>query len=150
MTPNPPPPDASGEAQGLGLAPRLLVSFGIFSYAVVVPLLEANASHLLNPAWPPHARIHEAWQLITHSALGAFAAWRLWRHQDLRTACLLNGLIMGSFLLAHGLQGTYGGSMVVEGRGELKVMGLNVGIGGFLLGLILNGIALLMEAPKGR
>lgn len=150
MTGPRPSSPSPGEGRGPGFAPRLLTTLGILTYAVAVPILEVNPSHLTNPFWPPHARTHEAWQVITNSALGTFAAWRLWRHQDLRTATIINGLVMGSFLIAHALQSCYGGSMGVEGRGELSVFGVNLGVGGFLLALGLGGVACLLERGKDR
>lgn len=127
----------------LPLAPRVLATVGLALYVVAVPVLEVNSSHVFNPAWAPHARVHEVWQLLTNAALGIFAAWRLWRHHDLRTASAINGLVMLSFLAAFFLRDTYGGSMVVEGRGELRLLGLNVAVLGFGLGLASNAAALL-------
>lgn len=122
----------------LPLSVRLLASLGIGFYAVVVPLLEVNDSHVFNPAWVPHARVHEVWQLIANSSLGLFAAWRLWRRHDLGTATIVNGIVMLAFLAAYALRDTYGGSMVVEGRGELRLLGLNLAVLGFSLGLLAN------------
>lgn len=132
------------------LSVRLLASVGIVFYAVVVPLLEVNASHVFNPAWVPHARIHEVWQLLANTGLGVFAAWRLWRHHDLRTATAINALVMLSFLAAFALRDTYGGSMVVEGRGELRVLGLNIAVAGFGLALLCHAAALCLHRPPPR
>lgn len=41
--------------------PKLLVTIGILFYALAVPLLEINATHVFNPEWVPHARLHEVW-----------------------------------------------------------------------------------------
>ena len=35
-----------------------------------VPILDINATHVFNPDWTPHVRIHEVWQLLTNSSLG--------------------------------------------------------------------------------
>jgi hypothetical protein len=129
----------------LSLSVRLLASLGIGFYAAFVPLLEVNVSHVFNPAWVPHARVHEVWQLITNSSLGLFAAWRLWRRHDFRTASIINGVIMLSFLAAYALRDAYGGSMVVEGRGELRLLGLNLAIFGFGLGLLANVAACVLH-----
>ena len=137
-------------ASPLPLAVRLLATVGIAFYAVAVPLLEVNASHVFNPAWGPHARIHEVWQLIANTSLGLFAAWRLWRRHDLRTATALNAIVMLSFLAAYALRDTYGGSMVVEGRGELRLVGLNIGVFGFGLALLCHGAALWLQRRRAN
>ena len=134
----------------LSLAVRLLASLGIGFYAVVVPLLEVNDSHVFNPAWVPHARVHEVWQLLTNSALGLFAAWRLWRRHELCTATVVNGIVMLAFLAAYALRDTYGGSMVVEGRGELRLLGLNIAVFGFGLALLGNVAACVLHHRASR
>lgn len=129
----------------VALAPRILVTVGILFYAVAVPILEVNDSHVFNPAWVPHARIHEVWQLLTNSSLGLFAAWRLWRRHDLATASVIGALVMLSFLAAFSLRDSYGGSMIVEGRGELRLLGVNIAVLGFGLALLCNAAALLLH-----
>lgn len=132
------------------LCTRLLISVGIVFYAAVVPLLEVNASHVFNPAWVPHARVHEVWQLLANTTLGLFAAWRLWRHHDVRTASTINVIVMLSFLAAFALRDTYGGSMVVEGRGELRLLGLNLAVVGFGLALLCHAAALWIHCRATR
>ncbi|MBI2518298.1 MAG: hypothetical protein HYV95_15570 [Opitutae bacterium] len=132
------------------LSVRLLVSVGIAFYAVAVPVLEVNASHVFNPAWVPHTRIHEVWQLLTNTSLGLFAAWRLWRHHDLRTATALNAAVMLSFLTAYALRDTYGGSMIVEGRGELRLLGMNIAVLGYGAALVGNAVALGLHRSSGE
>jgi len=127
------------------LTPRLLATVGIIFYAIAVPVLEVNTTHVFNPAWVPHARLHEVWQLLANTSLGLFAAWRLWRHRDLDTASALNGLVMISFLAAYLIRDSYGGSMILEGRGELRLLGLNIAVFGFGLALLCNAVALLLH-----
>lgn len=93
----------------------------------------------------PHARVHEVWQLLTNTALGRYAAWRLWRHHDLRTASVINSVVMVSFLAAFLVRDSYGGSMVVEGRGELRLLGLNIAVFGFWLALLCNAAAVWLQ-----
>lgn len=40
---------------GVIMAAKILVSLGVVVYALVVPLLEINASHVFNSDWP-HTR----------------------------------------------------------------------------------------------
>jgi hypothetical protein len=36
-----------------------------------------NRTHLFNPAWPPHAKLHDAWTVVLGAALGGTALWLL-------------------------------------------------------------------------
>ena len=40
---------------------------------VVIPVFELKSTHLTNPEWPSHARLHEAWQLLTNAAISVIA-----------------------------------------------------------------------------
>lgn len=77
---------------------------------VLVPVLEVNDSHLVNPDWPAHARLHEAWQLLTNAALGVAAAWLAVIGRE-RLGAALALLVVGPLLAAYALRGLYGGSM---------------------------------------
>ena len=48
-------------------------------FIILVPFLEISDTHLLNPDWPAHARLHEAWQLLTNASLSALALLLVWR-----------------------------------------------------------------------
>ncbi len=122
---------------------KLLGSLAIAIYAGVVPVLELNATHLFNPEWPPHARTHEAWQLITNSAMGGFALWVLWRRSDVRLAGTLSIIVMGSFLAAHALQPFYGGSMALSATLPARTLfGLDLGVAGAWLAVVLAAASL--------
>ena len=79
-------------------------------------LLDWQPNHLLNPAWPPHARFHGGLLLFTLAGVAATALWLLWRRSAepvvaIRAAALLllaywtplfyvNSLVPGSSLWA--------------------------------------------------
>lgn len=109
-----------GARAGLAAA-ALLIGAG-------VPVLEVNATHVFNPAWPAHARLHEVWQLITHSLLMAFCLIRLWRDADVRLPALLVLLVSGGFCMAFALRDLYGGSMLHPDGTELAWQGMNVAV----------------------
>ncbi|MDX5297840.1 MAG: hypothetical protein LPK85_02695, partial [Gammaproteobacteria bacterium] len=74
---------------------KIHLTLGILLYALAVPFLELNDTHLFNPEWVAHARLHEAWQLITNSAIGAYAAWLIWARDDVRLPSLLALMVTG-------------------------------------------------------
>ncbi|MDU9403907.1 hypothetical protein RTH46_15555 [Pseudomonas sp. zfem004] len=124
---------------------KLLVTVGIVFYAVVVPILEINDTHVFNQAWAPHARLHETWQLFTNTALGAFSVWLVWGRNDLRLASLLTLFVTGGFLLAYWLRDGYGGSMVLSDGSEKMIMGVNLGLLAYTLAIVLAGIAVAID-----
>jgi hypothetical protein len=124
---------------------RLLSSLAILLFALAVPLLEINATHVFNPDWPAHARLHEVWQLITNSALGGVALWWVWVRGDVRLPALLTLLVTGGFLAAYLLRSTYGGSMVHSDGSEKLVLGLSIGVVGFGAAVLLVVIAVVLD-----
>lgn len=90
---------------------RVLVTLGVAIFAIVVPALEINASHVFNPEWPPHARLHEVWQLTTNCAIGALCLWLAWIRGNVRLAGVLTIIVMGGALFAHAIEDSYGGSL---------------------------------------
>ena len=79
-------------------------------FVVLVPALEINASHLVNPDWPAHARLHEAWQLLTNAALCITASWLAVIGRE-RLGAGLALLVVVPLLSAYALRGLYGGSI---------------------------------------
>jgi hypothetical protein len=133
---------------------RLLVTFGILLYAFAVPVLEVNATHLLNPYWVAHARLHEAWQLATNTSIGLLSLWLAWRRNEIRIPAFLTFTVAGGFLVAYALRDAYGGSMRHTDGSELTALGFNVGVIGFGVAVALAAIALVLarnsRAPSER
>ncbi|WDG77874.1 hypothetical protein PUP68_18660 [Pseudomonas chlororaphis] len=127
---------------------KLFVTIGIIFYAVVVPVLEINETHVFNPAWEPHARLHEVWQLFTNTAIGAFSLWLVWLKGNLRLSSLLTLLVTGGFLAAYGLRQSYGGSMVLTDGSEKLILGVNLGLFAYTLAILLAAIAVVIDRRK--
>ena len=58
---------------------RLILSGAAVGTIIGTGRADLNATHVLNPAWPPHARFHNAtgWGTVAGSQL--LALWLLWR-----------------------------------------------------------------------
>lgn len=128
---------------------RLFITFCVLVFAVVIPILETNASHVFNPNWTPHARFHEVWQLLTNCGLGLLCLWLAWVKNQIRLASVLVTLVMGGILIAHAIQDIYGGS-VLSGNTSKTVLGLELSI--FVAGLtiILALGAALLESRSEK
>ncbi len=127
---------------------KLIITFSIFLYAVVVPYLEINNTHVFNPDWTPHVRIHEVWQLFTNSVIGALCLWMVWLKQKLNLSAILSMIVTGSFLVAYLLQDLYGGSMKYLDGSEKTILGINIGVFGFGIAFILLAVSFILRSKK--
>ncbi len=110
---------------------KIAITFSVILYAIVVPFLDINETHVWNPDWTPHARIHEVWQLITNSSIGVLCLWLVWYKREVQISTLLSLIVMGGFLLAFFLKDGYGGSMKYLDGSEKTVLGINLAVLGF-------------------
>lgn len=69
--------------------------------------VDANRTHLFNPAWPPHARFHDA-QTISLAALLGGGLYALHRRDDAATGAALPALFWASMASAFLYPGTGG------------------------------------------
>lgn len=131
------------------MIPKLLVTIGVLFYALAVPLLEINATHVFNAESVPHARLHGVWQLATNTAFGVFGLWLIWFRRELRLAAVLTFLVTGGFLVAYVTRGAYGGSMVLSDGSEKTLMGINLRVFAFGLAILLSLLALALDRRGG-
>ena len=127
---------------------KFAITFSVLLYAVAVPYLEINDTHVFNPDWTPHVRIHEVWQLITNSSIGLLCLWLVWIKKENRVSALISLLVTGGFLIAFALQDGYGGSMKYLDGTEKTLLGMNIGVVGF--GLAFSLIVLSFIPCIGR
>jgi hypothetical protein len=131
------------------VAARILITIGVLVYALAVPLLELNDTHVFNPEWSPHARLHEIWQLATNSMIGLLALWLAWGKGSVRIPAVLGLLVMGGFLVAYASRELYGGSMVLSaGSVERTLFGLNLGVIGAVIVVVTAVAALALGARE--
>lgn len=95
---------------------RVLLTVLWISVAVGPIANDFNATHLFNPDWPPHARLHMMTVFTSAVAIalyGLFATWgpTLSRLQSLRQSTLLGLLYVFGLCVAATSIPLYGGSM---------------------------------------
>jgi len=127
---------------------KATITFSIILYAIVVPLLEINNTHVFNPDWTPHVRTHEVWQLITNSSIGLLSLWLVLIKKETTISAMLSLLITGSFLVAFILKDYYGGSMKYLDGSEKALLGVNIGILGFGIAFIVVLFSLFINKLK--
>jgi len=129
---------------------KILISLGVLVYMVLIPYLEMNASHVFNPQWPGHARLHEVWQLTTNISLGLVALWLSWKEQRIQMAAVISICVMGGVLVAHMSEGLYEGTLL-SGNIARTVLGLELAAFVALVVVILSVVAILIDRrQKGR
>ncbi len=96
---------------------RIILTIPAVFLAIVPPLVDLNETHVLNPLWIGHARLHTVWLLATNSLVSLTAIVILWRPilESLRLSVILAGVLVGSvltgFFVAAATQSSYGGSL---------------------------------------
>lgn len=119
----------------------LSVALCAFVLSAVIPFMEISESHLFNPEWPSHARLHEAWQLIENAAISILALILVWKGIAPRLGIVLGLILSTSFLIAWLAGPLYGGSMVHSDGTEFTIGGISVVVVGVavIAGLLLLG-----------
>jgi hypothetical protein len=131
-------------------AAQVALTLGALIYGAVVPLLELNETHVWDPAWVPHARLHEVWQLITNSGFALLSLWWIWLERRTRLPAVIAAVITGGFLAAYVLRDGYGGSMAHSNGVEKRLAGINLGVFGFVLVNAFSLIALRSLRARER
>lgn len=127
---------------------KIAITFCVLLYAVIVPFLDINETHVWNPDWTPHARIHEVWQLITNSSIGILCLWLVWFKKETVISALLSLFVTGGFLLAFLLKDGYGGSMKYLDGSEKTVAGINIGVLGFGIAVLFLILSHVLTSKK--
>ncbi len=119
----------------------LSVALCAFVLSVVIPFMEISGSHLFNPEWPSHARLHEAWQLMVNAAISILALILVWKGIAPRLGIVLGLILSASFLIAWAAGPLYGGSMVHSDGTNFTIGGISVVVVGVtvIAGLLLLG-----------
>jgi len=129
---------------------KLAITLGVLVFGLLLPILEIGPTHVFNPDWPPHARLHEVWQLLTNSGLAVVCLLMVWMRGMLVPASVIGLCVMGGAVGAHLLEGGYGGALIYAGGPSLAVMGVPGALLIPLLAVALFSGAILGSVLKKR
>lgn len=117
-----------------------IISVGLSAiiFTGLIPFLELNETHLTNPEWPSHARLHEAWQLMTNAALSILAVVLVARRKAPLTGITIALVIAVSFLGAFVSARAYGGSMLHADGTQMAIGGVNLAV------IVVSGLSILL------
>jgi uncharacterized membrane protein YidH (DUF202 family) len=129
------------------LVRRILLTLSVSVLGLLVPYLEYSPTHIFNPDWPGHARLHDVWQLLTNSSFSAAAAYLAWTRTDLRLAARLGLVAPVAFLVSYFTMDLYGGSMVNSDGTEIRVGSVNASL---VMMLIVSGVLGFLAISRDR
>ena len=95
-------------------------------------LLDIGNTHLFNPDWDAHSRVHEVWRLSTNSLITILVLYLLWIKQREFLAALLSLCLIIGFWISVLLMPFYGGLPVGNGMDELAPLGIPLNIFSFV------------------
>lgn len=129
------------------LCAKIILSICLLPFGLLTPILEIGPTHVFNPDWPGHARLHEVWQLVTHSALALMCLWLTWRIGQVRLAALIALLVSVGFLAAYVLSPLYGATMKHSDGTELSIGGINSAVA-IMVAAALGQVGVLIATAK--
>ena len=110
----------------------------------ILPLIvDTGHTHLLNPDWDAHSRVHEVWRLSTNIFIAGIGLYLLWfSNYSLLTALLSMCIVLG-FFSAIFTMSLYGGVPIGEGIDEPNPFGIPANIFVFLTIAIIQSVSLI-------
>ena len=110
----------------------------------IIPLIvDTGNTHLLNPDWDAHSRVHEVWRLSTNIFLAGLGLYLLWIRNYLLLPALLSLCIVLGFFTAIFTMSLYGGITIGEGIDEPNPFGIPANIFVFLVIAIIQIVSLI-------
>ena len=100
-----------------------LIVGGIFPIIV-----DIGSSHLFNPNWDAHARVHEVWRLSTNFLLFGLGIYLLWVKKIEVLPGLLSLCIHLGFVFSAATMSLYGGAAIGEGIPEPFIIGIPLNV----------------------
>jgi len=129
---------------------RLLVTFIAAFLALGPAIADLNESHVLNPLWTGHARLHTVWLISTNALVSLIALGLMWRpartsdRNSVLLAAMLIGAVLSGFFIAGVTQSLYAGSFSDPNGVAIRVGPFDANLAGFSLLLVLVVVAALL------
>lgn len=99
------------------LIPRILMTITAIALAIGPAVADFNKTHATNPLWPPHARFHVVWQVITNSSLCVMMIYVLWTplvaqyNLQLILVLMVQGAILAPLYITIASMGLFDGAL---------------------------------------
>ena len=106
--------------------------------------IDVGITHLLNPDWDAHARVHEVWRLSTNLFIAFIGLYLIWIMQKELLAALLSLCLLLGFWVSVFLMPFYDGLAVGQGVDELEPFGVPINIISFAVVSIIQIAGLII------
>ena len=123
---------------------KYLTSIALISAGLGPLLIDVGITHLLNPDWDAHARVHEVWRLSSHSFIAFLGLYLIWIMQKEVLAALLSLCLLLGFWVSVFLMPFYDGLAVGQGVDELEPFGVPLNIISFAVVSIIQIAGLIL------
>jgi hypothetical protein len=132
----------------------VLLTLTAVVYGIIPLIVDISPTHILHPAWSPHARFHVVWQISVNTMLGLLVVLLIWwpganRQLRLKIAALLGCIALGGFVVAALTRHLYAGAFSEPG-GVPPVGGVDANVLAFTPRLAIQLIALVLVLIPGR
>ena len=123
---------------------KYLTTIALMAAGLGPLLLDIGNTHLFNPDWDAHARVHEVSRLSTNSLITILGLYLLWIKQREFLAALLSLCLIIGFWISVLLMPFYGGLPVGNGMDELAPLGIPLNIFSFVVVLLIQILGLIL------
>ena len=124
--------------------PKLLTSLCLILAGMGPLLLDIGDTHLFNPNWDEHSRVHEVWRLATNSMIAFLGLYLIWKKNMLSIASLLSLCMILGFMISVVTMPYYNGLAVGVGIEELRPFNIPLNILSFLVVFGIQTVAILL------
>tara|TARA_B100000941_G_scaffold76095_1_gene51857 strand:+ start:101 stop:496 length:396 start_codon:yes stop_codon:yes gene_type:complete len=122
---------------------KYLTSICLLLGTILPLIVDTGHTHLLNPDWDAHSRVHEVWRLSTNIFIAGIGLYLLWISNYSLLPALLSVCIVLGFFSAIFTMSLYGGVPIGEGIDEPNPFGIPANIFVFLIITIIQSISLI-------
>ena len=129
---------------------KILTSLCLILAGMGPLLLDIGDTHLFNPNWDEHSRVHEVWRLATNSMIAFLGLYLIWKKNMLSIASLLSLCMILGFMISIITMPFYNGLAVGVGIDELKPFSIPLNIFAFIVVLAVQIIAILLAYKNNK
>ena len=132
------------------MIPKLLTSLCLILAGMGPLLLDIGDTHLFNPNWDEHSRVHEVWRLATNFMIAFLGLYLIWKKNMHSIASLLSLCMILGFMISVITMPFYNGLAVGIGIDELRPFNIPLNILSFIIVLVVQTISLLLAYKDNK